>query len=83
MKTPIALAVSLVVAVPAAAADLRIIVQSTKPPVILQGNETLSEASAVDMVLTPLGDSGFAFTNAAGQIVVKVPEGRSVDISTE
>lgn len=49
-------------------------------PVIIQGGVVVSAQQPLDMELTPVPGTKFAFMNASGQVVMVVPNNRSIAV---
>ncbi|GIT90498.1 hypothetical protein JANAI62_00200 [Jannaschia pagri] len=83
MKKIIALAaVAIAFAAPASAHLIRVIHPVDNAPVVLHGDKVISEVQPIDMTLTPYQGSQYAFTNAAGQVVIQVPASRTVTLGS-
>ncbi|WP_371153672.1 hypothetical protein [Jannaschia sp. 2305UL9-9] len=49
-------------------------------PVVIQNGEVVSLAQPIDMDLTPVAGTNYAFTNAAGQVVIMAPNSRDIAV---
>lgn len=76
-----AAAASILASVPALANEIRLTDTLGTGPVIIRGNKVVSDVQPIDMQLTPVPGSNYAYTNRAGQIVIKTPRFSSINIT--
>ncbi|WP_371153673.1 hypothetical protein [Jannaschia sp. 2305UL9-9] len=69
------------VATPALAQPIVLTDTAGTGPVIIRGSRVISDVKPIDMNLTPVPGSRYAYTNDAGQIVIQASRFNSINVT--